>query len=218
MTAPRRWPDEVRARALELLAEHRNATRVREQLVAETGNPDDVPARTTLIGWARRAGIVLDLVDPNKAAAVETATAARTEADAVKRLDLSRVLRDRLARPAAELLAARIVEAEEDEELVRLARRRYLDAAKVEEQAGDLGPDAAAGARRATVAARKDLEVVLDLRLDTRDLVGIVTRAVVDHLRLEDGLNGDRDDDRAPITVIFDIPESDRTAEQEARA
>lgn len=217
MPPPRRWPDDVRARALVLLREHRNAAAARRQLAAELGE-DNTPARPTLIGWAKAAGVVLDLVEPTKAAATETATAARTELDAIRRLDLSRVLRDRLARPAAELLAARIVEAEEDEELVRIARRRFLDAAKVEEQAADLGPDAAAGARRATTAARKDLETVLELRLDTRDLVGIVTRAVVDHLRLEDGLNGERDDDRAPITVIFDIPENDKPVEQEAPA
>lgn len=212
----RPWPEHVRARARELLAEHRNATLARRQLLTELGE-GYTPARTTLLDWARAAGIELNNVDP-RPPATASATAVRTELDTARRLDLSRLLRDELARPAAQLIAARLKAAPEDEELVARARRAYLDAAAVERQADDFGEDERREARARTRSALADLKIAETVRIDTADLIRITSTAVVDHLRLEEGLDGDEDlaAQRGQIVVVFDVDDdADQPAPQE---
>lgn len=214
------WPNDVKQRALTLLREHGNATLARRALLAELGE-GNAPSRSTLLGWAQAAGIPLRSALPPTERPVDTerdtgpATAMRTELDAIRRLDLSRLLRDQLARPAAELIARRLANAPEDEELVETCRRSYLDAARMERHAEEFGQDEVRAARRRTHTALLDLKVAETVRIDTRDLVGITTRAVFDHLRLEQGLDGDEDNPHAPITVVFDVEPDDEPAPQE---
>jgi hypothetical protein len=210
----RGWPEEVKARALALLAEHRNASKAREHLIAELG-AGNVPARNTLVGWAKAAGIALTNVDPNKAVATGSATKTRTELDAAARVELSRAIRDRLSRPAVELLARRLVEAEDDERVYKLARRSFLDRVEMEAHAADLGDDELRAAKVTTAQARRELVAAGELRLSTLDLVRIATYGVRDHLKLE-GAETDADGfDRGPITVVFDIPDEQAHDERE---
>ena len=211
MTKPNRgngWPDEVKARALELLREHLNPTVAREHLIAELG-PGNVPGRTTLRNWATKAGIALTNVDPGKAAATRSATMTRTELDAAARIELSRAIRDRLSRPAVELLAARLAEAGEEEAIYRVARGRYLDHVAMEAHAADLGPDELTAAKAKTAFARRELLAAGDLRLSTLDLVRIATYGVRDHLKLEGADVDAAGLDRGSITVVFDLPEQE---------
>jgi hypothetical protein len=102
-----------------------------------------------------------------------------------RREDLSEILLDRLTRPAADLIADRLAEAKEYEEVVTAASRRFLDALKAEEMARQFEYAEQVSARKAVVVAAAELKVALGLRTDIRDLVGVATRGIADHLALE---------------------------------
>lgn len=192
------WPDDVRARALELLTEHRNATVARDALLDELPFTGKGPSRSALVGWAKAEGIDLTNVAPGKDPKQRHATGPATE-ERLARLEVSRqrhseMLLEELSRPAAALLKRRLEEAEEVEELIDLARGRYVDALKVQGQAEDFGPDAVKDAAKAARQARQELELAAGFRIHVRDLVGIITRGITDHLALE-GIGRDEEDE-----------------------
>lgn len=190
------WPPKVRDRARELLEHHRNATLARDALHDELPFTGKGPSRSTLVGWAKADGIDLDNVAPGTSPKQRQATGPATE-ERLARLEVSRqrhseMLLEELSRPAASLLKARLDEADAVEELVTLARERYVDAVKVARQADDLGPDAVKGANLAVRDARRELELAAGFRINVRDLVGIITRSITDHLALE-GIDRDEE-------------------------
>lgn len=200
------WSEAVKARALVLLAEHRNATAAANALAAELA-PEPGPKRTTLITWAAQAGIELTAVNPVKRAATVEAARTRSELDAEARAVLSRAIRDRLSMPAVELLARRLDEAQEEEAIYRQARTGYLDRLAMEAHAADLGEEELKAAKAATAFARRELIGTGELRMSTLDLVRIATYGVRDHLKLE-GSDIDTATGLASgnITVVFDLP------------
>lgn len=203
------WPPKVRDRALELLRQHRNATVARDALHDELPFTGTGPSRSTLVGWARAEAIDLTNVAPGKSDKQRHATGPATEAR-LARLEVSRqrhseMLLEELSRPAAALLKARLDEADEVEELVDLARERYVDAVKVARQADDFGPEAVKAANAAVRDARRELELAAGFRINVRDLVGIITRSITDHLALE-GIDRDEQDE-GDLIVELVVPE-----------
>lgn len=102
------------------------------------------------------------------------------------RTDLAELLIGKMSKVSAELLVKRLQRALEAEALVDMAAERWADCLKVERmaQAEGLGRDEVAAAKRATAEASDDLAVAHRLAIGTRDLVGILTRSVTDHLAL----------------------------------
>jgi hypothetical protein len=176
-----RWPEKVREEALRLVAETKSPAETRrrlEQMFRFEGGPPDA---RTIRDWRRASS---PRQEPEKK--VQEMVEARREQMTKKREELSDLLIGRLSRPAAETIAKRLVEAEQYEDLVARASQRFLDALKAEEVArADFGEEELASARKATRQARLELSTVLELRIDVRDLVGVVTRGIADHLALE---------------------------------
>lgn len=216
----RPWPARVVKKAVERLEETRNATEAKKLLEKDFQFKPHPPARSTLIGWARKAEISLDNVDPHKRAATGSATAQRLENLAGDRAELAAVLVRELSRPAANLIAKRLEAAVETETLVKLATDRYRDALIFEAQVrgsygegSDEAKGARAGAEKSVREARTDLRLALELSMDTRDLVGIVTRSVNDHLALEGLALSDKGG--GDLIVELAIPRPDRKAQDE---
>jgi hypothetical protein len=204
------YPDEVRARALELLAVGTSIAATRRALTDQFGTS---PAGSTLKRWATEAGVDRS-VQPRKGGATPAeAQAARLERLAIEREDLSEMLLSKLSRGTADLLARRISRALEAEELVDIAAQRWADCLKLERMAIEeqMGTEAVRDAKRATAAASDDLAVAHRLAIGTRDLVGILTRAVTDHLAIE-GIGAD-ERDTGEIIVELLVPEPTRPDE-----
>lgn len=208
------WPKAVVKRALELLEETRNATEARRRLADELVFEPHPPARSTLVAWAKRGSIALD-VTPGKTRDTTAATEARLERLAQGRDALSELLLDKLSKPAAALLMRRLETAVDAEELVDVARERWADSMKLEAQVRqDFGPksDELKSARRATYDARVDLELAKEGTLEVRDLVGILTRTLGDHLVIE-GLDLEEEEDQGGnVEVTFNVPRPDPKA------
>lgn len=208
MAAP--YPDHIKARALELLAAGESIAGTRKTLAAE--HPGErVPASATLKAWCTAAGIDRS-VRPQRGAAAGAATPekaleARLARQAEERRDLSELILTKLSRNAADLLARRLARALEAEELVDLAAQRWADCLKLERMAVEeqMGREAVREAKAATAAASDDLAVAHRLAIGTRDLVGILTRSVVDHLALA-GVDAE-DRDTGDLIVELLIPE-----------
>lgn len=210
------WPPRVRKKALELLGSTHNVTETRKLLAEAYEFVDgDPPARSTLQAWARRADIELD-VDALKTRDTTAATEARLLRLEEGREQLSERLLEKLTRPAVDLIQGRLEEAAEVDQVINAAREVYLDALKMIpaarelEQADEANRGAVAGAWEAVKLAGAELKAVLGLRIEVRDLVGIVTRGLGDHLALE-GLGNDEDDrTRGDLIVELSVPRPDR--------
>lgn len=162
-------------------------------------------SKSTVVRWARKAGITAEqYAQRTDAKNTAEATRVRRETMLRERGELSDMLRNRLGLPAARVIAQRLERVESDEELIELARGRWKDAMAVETQAADFGPDAQLQARQATARAKVDVLVAEAGTISTRDLVGILTRAVHDHLALE----GDAATEAQPgeVAVVFTAP------------
>lgn len=164
-------------------------------------------SKSTVSRWAKAAGISPDQYGGEGRKQTADATAARMAAVVKDRGELDELLRQGLALPAARVIAQRLQRVEADEELIEVARNRWKDAMAVEAQASDFGPDAVRQASQATAKAKVDVLVAEAGTISTRDLVGILTRSVHDHL----ALNGE-DADVAPgeVSVVFTAPRPER--------
>lgn len=211
------WPKFLVDKALELLAETRNATETRK-LLSEAfdfgkGQP---PARSTLQAWAKREDIAVD-VDAGKARDTTAATEARLDRLDEARMVLSERLLEKLTSPAVDQIASRLEEAQKAEELVSAAREAYQDALKMVPMTRDAMADADPVEVRKALKevwrvvgeARAELSFAMDFRIGIRDLVGIVTRGLGDHLALE-GLGVGEDETHGDLIVEHSIPRPDR--------
>lgn len=211
------WPAFVRKKAVELLKGGADLAAARKALVQTFDFEGDPPARSTLQGWARGAGLEVD-VDPKKTRDTEKATEERLRRLDAGRAQLSELLLEKLSRPAAEEIARQLAEAQEAEEMVAAARQAYQDALKMVPVARDMEktePGSVKGAWATVRQARAELAFAMDFRIGVRDLVGIVTRSLGDHLALE-GL-GDDAGQVGDLIVEFTTPRPDRRkADEEA--
>lgn len=201
------WPDEVRARALGLYRHHGGdlaATWRDLAALCESGGP----SKSTLRRWLNAAEASGEQVpEARRRDDVEAAVEARRAQLLEGRAELSAALIDRLSRPALELLAKRLEDAADDEVLVAEARERYLDAVKLERMAAEYGDDERKSAGQVTKARLADLKFAASMRVDVRDLVGVLTRSVHDHLNLEGEASDD--DRRGDLVVELAIPRPD---------
>lgn len=234
MPAP--YPDDYRARAVELYRELRSAAAARRRLRDETGR---APATSTIKAWAAAAGVAgpgsADEPPKNGGATPADATEARLRLLEHQRGELSIRLLDRLSGPAVDLIGRRLGEAVIVEDLVARARENLeaeltglrtasevlsdelaKPAADRDAKVVEAADDARKSARSAVQDARLALRAVLDARISLRDLVGVAHRSIVDHLALE-GLAGPElpDAARGAITVELVMPDVDP---DEARA
>lgn len=213
------WPKYLVKAAIKLLRETEGNVTEAKRLLSETyqfeGNP---PARSSFLRWAAAAGIDTDVRDPKRARDTSKATEARLARLDVARQELSEMLLGRLTRPAAEQIAARLEEAREAEELVTAARQAYQDALKAVPMVRDLMADkdpaelraALKEAWKAVYQARNEVGFAMDFRIAVRDLVGVITRGLGDHLALEGLAYGDDQDIAGDIIVEHSIPRPDR--------
>lgn len=209
------WPDEVTARALALYRQTGGD-------LAETWRQLDAqcdpkgPSKSTLRRWLDQAeDDGEDVPEARRRDQVEAAVEARRAQLLEERADLSELLVRKLAQPAVHLLANRLEEAQEDERLVVETRARMLEALAFERQVGeDMGPDARKDAAKATKAARQDLELAERRRIPVRELVGVITRAVSDHLSLE----GEEREEAATGDLVVElmVPRPDPEEQDEA--
>lgn len=178
------WDDAVVDRAIDVYRQTGGSLAAVKATLDDECHPKG-PSKGTIRRWL--ADVDPDtLPDPADTERTAAATEERRRRTAKARGELAELLVDRLARPAAELLAGRLAEAVEDEELIAAARERYTDALKMERQASaDFGPEARKDAAKVTKEARIDLKYAERRRPDVRELVGVLTRAVGDHLDLE---------------------------------
>lgn len=199
------WPDELRVRALELYREHGGNLAATWRAVALLCEDGQGPAKGTLRRWLDDAEAAGEQVpEARRRADVEAAVDARRAQLLEQRAELSALLVDRLSRPALELIAHRLEEATTDEQLVADARQRYLDAVAVERMAADEGEEERKRASAVTRARLGDLKFAASMRLDVRDLVGVLTRSVHDHLALEGEASDE--DRRGDLVVELAIP------------
>lgn len=213
MTPPRRYTDAEKAAALDVLRAEGLAAAARHSGAA----------KSTIKAWAAAAGITPDDYATAAArSATERATAAsaaaRTAATVEKRATLAELLLDRNAQRAAELIADRLTEEADAAAKVADASAR-LDSAilalEVLNAPDDPDDPATPEERAARQAMRKDArQAVTDARLNLLalragraklpELVGVLTRAVHDHLRLLGDL--DAVDDGAPFAITLTAP------------
>lgn len=191
----RKYPPGLKARALELLATLPPA-KARRALAEELDLPlDELPNAATLRTWRHKAGVMR--TDPESPPAdPDAAKVARLEELAAARDDLSEALIRRLSQPAASALVRRLERNLAAEDLVDNVLVRWKDALVMEALAADEGPDAARAAKRVTAGILAELEAAERLLIPARNLVGILTRGVADHMALEglaaaDGMGGD---------------------------
>jgi hypothetical protein len=218
------WPAFLVKRAVELLTETKSVTATRKALkAAYSFGEGDPPARSTLAKWAQNRGIELDVAPDKNARETTAATSARLARLEEGRAELSELLLEKLSRPAVEELDRRLQEAREAEALVTAARQAYQDALTAVAMTRDLEKDSEPKARRAAIKeamghvyqTRQELAFAMDFRIGVRDLVGLLTRALGDHLALE-GLDAD-DAEVGDLIVELNVPRPDpRQADAEA--
>lgn len=212
----RGWDPAIREAALELMAEGLGPAAVRDRLLERF---DRAPGLGTLRGWRREAGVAAS--DPKKAPAPSAdGVAARLVKLGKDRELISEALLTRLTRPAVELIARRLEE-EVETVLPRIedARTRVDDAAELLASLSDAPRDGELykGAARYLQQARLIYQAETGLALPVRDLVGIVTRSVADHLLLE-GIAADLEefDSSKSLTVELVMPRPDRAKAERA--
>lgn len=185
-------------------------------------------SKSTVIRWARAAGLdPADYADRSTAqneAAAAASVAARRVTMLERRAELSDLLLDSLAPKAAAIIAGRL---DEDAELTRRlddATTKLEAAIMALEVAGtppkDAGTDELkryAALRKEATAAVKDAMLVRsawsDARIDVRTLVGVLTRALGDHLALEGEAAAVAAQDNVDgLVVVFTAPRPDRKA------
>lgn len=229
------WPEQVKAKAIELLGAGLDPVQTRDAL-AELCTPRG-PSLNTVKGWARAAGVDVNAENVREAEEVEArrqteaATAARLAKLQGRRQAMSEALLERLTSPSVELIADRLVEELEVRDYVQTARVGLEMALAEHRVAGEVlaelqttpkaerddgwkdqqatATEARKLARSSVQDARLALNAVLDARIPVRDLVGIATRALADHLALE-GLDADEQADGG-IVVELTMPEGEST-------
>lgn len=208
-----RYSDDDRAAALEVLKA--------EGLPAAAASAGC--SKSTIIRWARAAG--LDPADyaerstEQKRQAAAASVAARQARVVEERIALSDLLL-KLAPTAGALLLDRLEEDRRTAERVAAAEERLEVAIGALAACADPPEDATPEVRKTFAEARKDARAaVSDARLvlsawrDSRakvpELVGVVTRAVHDHLALE-GEAAEAATTPAGFTVVLSAPRPDR--------
>lgn len=197
------WPDDVKERALELLRAGHPPADVRRILVTELGVN---PSASTIRKWRHDANIPATPgqtppADPNEASAIRLARLAKD------RERISEALLRRLTGPAVELIARRL----EEEVTIVLPRvnaaRQALDDATLNLSLyADESPESPS--RKAALAAQTKARLMYELEsgltIPLRDLVGVTTRAIVDHLALE-GLGAELEEYDATKAVTIEL-------------
>lgn len=208
MARGRGWDPAIRQQALDMLAAGASLAETRRTIEADHGK---APAASTLKRWAAEAGVER-AVQPQKGGDPEAALAARLARLQTDREALSEVILDRLTRPAAELIARRLEE-EVNVVVPRVdAARQRLDEA-VDLFKGFLDADPADAFRKGALEqvrqARLVYEAELGRTLPIRDLVGVLTRSIADHLALEGVAAAEELEPSGAITVELVMPRGD---------
>lgn len=181
-------------------------------------------SKSTVKRWADAAGIApseyAERSSEQNARAAAASVAARRTAMLERRVELSDQLVGQLAPKAAAIILTRL---DEDAELTRRLddATEKLEAAIIALEVGGTPPadatpeqlKAYAAVRKQAAAAVKDAMLVRsawsDARIDVRTLVGVLTRAIGDHL----GLEGDVEELAAgagAFTVVLTAPRPER--------
>lgn len=214
-----KWPKYLVEHALKLLrANEGNVTEARKVVLATYDFEGNPPARSTFLRWAAAAGIATDVKDPKRARDTSKATEARLARLDDARSELSEILLGKLTRPAADQIAARLQEAQEAEALVGAAREAYQEALAfipfTRDAMKDKDPKEVRAALKeawgSVASARTELAFAMDFRIAIRDLVGVITRGLGDHLALEGLAYGDDQDVAGDIIVEHSVPRPDR--------
>lgn len=157
-------------------------------------------AKSTVLRWAEAAGLdpsaFADRSTEQNARAARAAVAARRLTMTAQRVELSDTLIGSLAPKAAALIASRLDEEDRYTELILAAEERLELAVAGLLACGDPPEDATPEVRKTFAEARKgaraavaDARLILDAYRTARaklpELVGVLTRAVTDHLNLE---------------------------------
>lgn len=184
-------------------------------------------SKSSIIRWAKAAGLdpaeYADRSTEQNAKAAAASVAARRAAMLDRRAGLSDQLLGELAPKAATILLGRL---EEDEELTRRLddATTKLEAAIIGLEVAGSPPEGAdkdelkryAEARKQAVAAVRDAMLVRrawdDARVDVRTLVGVLTRAIGDHLNLEGDLE-DLATGAGAFTIVLTAPRPQRGGE-----
>jgi transposase len=169
---------------------------------------------STLRGWLAKAGVNPAEVARDRGrheAQTEAATAARLAKHKQQRNELVDLLRESLTLRTASMIAAKLARAEEDEELVKVARDRWRDALAVEAQAADFGPAEQKAARKAAMAAKVDVLIAESAVPTLNELSMVLNRAVRDLLAIE-GYDHElaEEDADGRLTVVITSPRPDR--------
>lgn len=210
MPAGEKWPDDLRARALELVAEGMSYAEVRKTIARQFDRTP--PATSTLRTWVAAARVNRSARPPEKGATVEEMNVERNRRLVEDRERLSVLILDRLSRPSAELIADRLrAEVEEVQPRIDAARVRLEQALELLDGFSDSGPDdeLKKAAERQVRTARLIYEAERGFAIPVRDLVGILTRSVADHLLLEGMADVGELDAAHAITVELVVPRAD---------
>lgn len=201
-----RWPAGAQALVIVTLEEtNGNVPDALDLLAKRARWPGGLPSRTTIITWARRAGIDLVTVDPANVARTDDGRAARFARLERHRETLSDLLGSRILPSTADLIVDRLEEAKAVELRVKEARERLDEALLMQRAAADDDQASRQAARREVVLARLLLEAETDARIPFRDLIRLTAVGVKTHLELE-GLAEPDDEDTNPIIVELRIP------------
>lgn len=194
-------------------------------------------SKSTIIRWAKAAGLDPSAyaersTEQNKAAAAAS-VASRRRAMVDRRIAISDLLLEQLAPEAAAILADRLAEERATTELVKGAAERLelaitglgaivglIEEAKAEgstvsaEQLANLEEQ-----RKAARAHVTDAKVILEAhragRIKVPELVGVLTRAIADHLTLEGDAEAAAAHDGTGFTVILSAPRPNRLNQPE---
>lgn len=211
---PRTYTAEQKAAALEVLKVDGLAAAARSAGAS----------KSSVIRWARAAGLdpadYADRSTEQNAKAAAAAVAARRATMLEHRAGLSDRLVGELAPKAAAILLNRLDEDAELTDKVNAATEALELAIAALEVAGTPDEDATpeqlktfAAARKQAVAAVKDAMLVrrawADARVDVRTLVGVLTRAIGDHLNLEGDLEP-LEGGAGSFTVVLTAPRPER--------
>lgn len=201
-----RWPPAAQALVIVTLEETAGDLTAAVELLNKRARwPQGLPPRTTLVTWAKRAGIDLVTVEPSNLARTDNARAARFARLEAHRENLSDLLGSRILPTTVDLIGARLAEATSVEARITEARGQLDEALLLQRAASDDDPAARRAARREVVLARLMLEVEQDGRIPFRDLIRLTAVGVKTHLELE-GLVEDDDEETNPIIVEIHLP------------
>lgn len=196
------YPPEAKAAALAALAEGGTLDAAADAAAELAGRR---PSRSTVRQWAKAEGLDLDAIRAARDPARQTdeARKARLAAIAAERERIVDLLRNGITLAGAELLAAKLARATEDERLVDVARAKWRDCLVVEAQAVDFGPDAVRTAKQASALAKVDVLVAEANTPDAGELSLIISRAVRDLLAITGEADTAAGED---LTVVLTAP------------